>query len=556
MQQLSLNSADIPLKRFTDRHELIFQFAEYLHHDNPNPNQILFFYGDSGNGKSLLLRFLKEKCCKRFQPASWENIKNHPAGFGRTNKITNWVTPGNFQPLPSALVDFQFPQSQRVFDGLLSLREQLVTQFKALGYKLSFPLYDFACYCYKKREQKGQSSEPVLKNIDPTGVLLIGAIFNLIYLNTVGVWVTPIGHALTLIKRYVTPQKIRRYFGGRGLSVENFQKIESLPQNELLLSLPSLFAEDLKVALESDNLPKKLVLFFDSHGAFFKTIGDNKKYIFFTQDEWLRCLLLKLLNLPQLVVVVAGQKRARWDQARYSQITINKIKYAQVVGFTKADAFDYLLRVGIKNHQQFQEELIDCISLSEDSVQPLMLAFCGDILKLLQHKTQLQHNYSFNIQQNFNLRVAIVFEALLKEFALDFQNAVYVLGACRYFNEDLYHTLGANLNFNPNNEILNSLLSCSFVCEVKHQEQIYYCFHSSVQDLILKMRNNLTQCAHKFLDKYYHYKGDITNSFFHLHWQDSSQMIEQFVEIYEDATHRKDNTLCQLLIEIKKEIGF
>lgn len=55
------------LQFFTDRYPLTRHFAAYLN-DEPPRHTILFFYGDGGNRKSLLLRYLRERCCKRLDP--------------------------------------------------------------------------------------------------------------------------------------------------------------------------------------------------------------------------------------------------------------------------------------------------------------------------------------------------------------------------------------------------------------------------------------------------------------------------------------------------------
>jgi hypothetical protein len=48
----------------------------HLLNNEPPPTPILFFHGDGGNGKSLLLKLLREKCCKRLVPAIWQQLKN------------------------------------------------------------------------------------------------------------------------------------------------------------------------------------------------------------------------------------------------------------------------------------------------------------------------------------------------------------------------------------------------------------------------------------------------------------------------------------------------
>uniref|UniRef100_UPI0019EC85B2 hypothetical protein n=1 Tax=Microcoleus sp. LEGE 07076 TaxID=915322 RepID=UPI0019EC85B2 len=51
-------SSDRKLQLFTDRYEFTRRFAFYLNEDPPR-EQILYFFGDGGNGKSLLLKHLE-----------------------------------------------------------------------------------------------------------------------------------------------------------------------------------------------------------------------------------------------------------------------------------------------------------------------------------------------------------------------------------------------------------------------------------------------------------------------------------------------------------------
>jgi len=67
------------LELFTDRYELTQLFMEYLN-DDPPKESILCFYGDGGNGKSLLLRFLREYCCKRIETGDWVTIRKSLKG--------------------------------------------------------------------------------------------------------------------------------------------------------------------------------------------------------------------------------------------------------------------------------------------------------------------------------------------------------------------------------------------------------------------------------------------------------------------------------------------
>src|SRR5688500_19047132 len=55
---------------FTDRLWARRVCATWLDGDPP-PERILYLYGDGGNGKSLLLRYLGEKAAKRLSPDNW-----------------------------------------------------------------------------------------------------------------------------------------------------------------------------------------------------------------------------------------------------------------------------------------------------------------------------------------------------------------------------------------------------------------------------------------------------------------------------------------------------
>ncbi len=62
--ELSITEGNHALQHFTDRDAFIRRFAEYLNDEQPR-EKILFFQGEGGMGKSLLLRFLQKTCCKR-----------------------------------------------------------------------------------------------------------------------------------------------------------------------------------------------------------------------------------------------------------------------------------------------------------------------------------------------------------------------------------------------------------------------------------------------------------------------------------------------------------
>jgi hypothetical protein len=106
----------------------------------------LFFHGDGGNGKTLLVRFFKEKCCKHLSEENWEYVK----GLSDGDFIPNFVEAQGHAVVPSSLVDFGMEprgdyRPKEAFSALMKMRRDLS------GSGLRFPLYDFACalYLYK-----------------------------------------------------------------------------------------------------------------------------------------------------------------------------------------------------------------------------------------------------------------------------------------------------------------------------------------------------------------------------------------------------------------------
>ncbi|WP_287691771.1 MULTISPECIES: hypothetical protein [unclassified Microcystis] len=485
-QKASLTQLNRALRHFTDRHELTLRFAEYLNDDELDPHKILFFYGDGGNGKSLLLKFLLENCCKRFPLETWTELKTktHPEIVEFIKTITDWER--DFQFVPAALLDFESPakssrpeQPQENFDGLLILHNQLITNAARLGYKLSFPLYQFACILYL--QQKGKLTNESVNRLFPSpelfasklAVFLIKELPNVLAAHILPGFLASLTSSSWNIITQDLGGDLSLYLQGRGLQKKDFQRITELdPDTELIVALPNFFAEDLKVAMQREGAPEKLVLFFDTHEAFWGEGRNQGSARFFKQDEWLRCLLSQLLELPQIVIVMAGREIPQWHRASYCSITADKLECRQVFNFQVTDALDYLQRVGIED-TQVQQGLIAYSSFDGDSVHPLLLGLCADLVRMAPEKKEAFTAADFQsfaeIGEGFNQKLGILGERLLKYTDRVLEDAVSVLSACRAFNEDLYFHLGESLKCNPSHAAFDSLLSFSFVWQAEQQ---------------------------------------------------------------------------------------
>src|SRR5262249_29057439 len=87
------------IQHFTNRNKPIRHFAGYLN-DDPAAEKILFFHGDGGNGKTLLFRFLKEKCCKRLDDDNWGYVKS----LEGDDFIENFTEAVSYAAVPSTLI--------------------------------------------------------------------------------------------------------------------------------------------------------------------------------------------------------------------------------------------------------------------------------------------------------------------------------------------------------------------------------------------------------------------------------------------------------------------
>ncbi|MFQ5859539.1 MAG: hypothetical protein ACE5LU_28405, partial [Anaerolineae bacterium] len=290
------------LDLFTDRGELLRLFCLRLHAEPPE-ERILFFYGAGGNGKSLLLRYLRERVCKRLRPEDWEWVRAIPDDERFQQHIEQAA---DATPVPWTWLDFGAPSQgesrpREPFYALLMLHRQLVT------HNLRFPLYDFAVLWYLHKTE-GLTPER-LQSLFPAETLdLVDALTQII----TGVGWVGVGKAvLSLFDRHLG-ERFTLYQHRRRLRPEDVQAIQRLePEPELRDALPDLFARDLNTAMRLPGAPRRLVLFFDTHEALWGEERHLSDHAFFARDEWLRRLLGHLELETGIVPVVAGRDRPR-----------------------------------------------------------------------------------------------------------------------------------------------------------------------------------------------------------------------------------------------------
>lgn len=276
------------LDLFTDRHEIIHHFATRLH--ERTDDRIILYRGDGGNGKSLLLRYLKTNCCKVLPPEDW----------AYTSTLTGQDFVDNFTHAPQATTipvidhDFAIAGMQVPHIALFELRRRLS------GHNLRFPKFDYAAAVYLDKLKKPirETFQLPAEEMDLVNSLIDGL--------TESGKTAAIGKAIFQSIGKYKKNSIDLWIKRRGLDEATIEQIERMdPDRELLPILPQYLAEDLNTSLELDNAPPAIVLLFDTHEAFFGT-GERGPHLSAEEERWFR-VFLSNLNRKQVVTIVAGR---------------------------------------------------------------------------------------------------------------------------------------------------------------------------------------------------------------------------------------------------------
>ena len=384
-------SDDRKLQLFTDRHEFTRRFAFYLNEDPPR-EQILYFFGDGGNGKSLLLKHLQYNCCKRFSPQVWQQRGALPES--KAAEVADFVRnaqPKTYTPIPVVRHDFGLipikeDKPQDRFYGLLMLRRNVAEEAAAKKYNFKFPNYDFACLWYLLN--KGESNA-TLNQLFPDDVmgLLTPAIETWAQFPVVAQAVAVIKGIIKLSGINGSMRLIQLRLGVSDAKADEIRRKDI--DTELIDCLPKLFAGDLNAAMAGRNKPDRLVMLFDTHEKMWDAKRNSQGVTFWYQDEWFRRLLRALDYKLGIVVAVAGRDcpvtQLRWPNAVKFPIPEDYIDKQLVWHLSPADARDYLQKVEI-DKADLADAVIRYASVNPDEswenlqVHPFYLGLCADVV--------------------------------------------------------------------------------------------------------------------------------------------------------------------------------
>ncbi|MEG4011915.1 MULTISPECIES: tetratricopeptide repeat protein [unclassified Microcoleus] len=556
-------AGDRQLQLFTDRHEFTRRFAFYLNEDPPR-EQILYFFGDGGNGKSLLLKHLEFHCCKIFPSQDWQRLREIPES--QAAEVANFVrnaAPKTYTPIPAVRHDFGLipikeDKPQDRFYGLLMLRRNIAEATKK--HKFKFPKYDFACFWYLLN--KGES-DATLSQLFPDDVIQL---------------VTPaietfagfpvVAQAVAVIKGIVKLSGIKgvmKLIQQRlGVSDETADQIRRKDiDTELMDCLPKLLAGDLNAAMAGKNKPERLVMLFDTHEKMWEEKRNSQGATFWYQDEWFRRLLRALDYKLGIVVVVAGRDcpvtQLRWPNASKFPIPADYIDAQLVWHLSPADARDYLHKVEI-----YKADLADAVikyaSVNPDEswdnlqVHPFYLGLCADaVLAERRRGIELLASDFARIPKLEN-KTAELTDRLLTYVDREVRSAVHSLSACRAFDEDLYVKLGTGCHFQASSANFEMLTGFSFVWESQKRGNNWYRIHDLLRRLDADRDNPKTRRAHEVLEGHYREVGDAGEAIFHANRLDWQRGVEEWKEVFDEALDKSRYKECEALLEVRDEL--
>jgi tetratricopeptide (TPR) repeat protein len=538
------------LDLFTDRYSAIRLFASAINDPNSNENsreeKIIFFHGDGGNGKTLLLRFLRQRCCKKLLKDNWQYVKQMEGD----EFISNLIHAEAVKEVPSALIDFHnrpaaFGEgiSQEAPTALRRLRQDLMV------YGFRFPLFDFACvwYLHKALNLPGN----MIKSLLPTQELMsnfIDALTGTSYASLVNAALGLFGPKLDVTFTIFTRK--------RRIAKEQLLEIERLdPRTQLIDSLPEIFARDLNAAMEDKGSPENVALFFDTHEAFWQA-GERENDPYFYRDEWLRVLFKTLDRSLGIIIVVSGREPPRWPKANKVAIPQQDLTLSMVGHLSREDAVVLLERSDV-NDRELQETLIEYSSVTEGEVHPLMLNMCIEVVRASTGGPTSLDPTNLKTQPQMTKRISELLETLLKYVDVHVDYAIRALSACRAFTLDIYLMLGRELGFNATTPNFGVLKSFSFVWEAKQEGWLH--IHSLVRRFLRERTDEVTRRADEVMERYYRQRAeadeDLANveAIYHANRLEWERGVDEWIEAFNATLKRGRYSFCAALLDLRKD---
>ncbi|HEY0069585.1 MAG TPA: hypothetical protein VGE04_06410 [Chloroflexia bacterium] len=544
---------------FTDRNALIRTFLEYTHAEPPK-DQVLFLHGEGGNGKSLLVRFLREYCCRYWGPDFTSTLQR----LTYDQLIPGLKDPqalGPSDPIPYVYHDFApDPISNESILSPDDVLRRLGADLSRPGFR--FPLYTFATVRYLLQARRLPRDQ--IKSLLPKEEADLGMEVIDLLLAIPGIGVAKA--ALALLDKHFSPiQRLREWWTERvhrrnidEAMVEQIVRMD--PERELPNRLPELFADDLNEAMKLPNAPRRLVLFFDTHEAFWGGHRDRRGDQYYARDEWFRRLLNKLDYKAGIIAVVAGRELPHWgDKGVPIPISPELINPHRVGHLAPADALHYLERAGVTD-AALRQTLVEYTSVTPGEVHPLYLGLAADVALAAQSGTGNLASEDFATNDVMDSKKVELVNRFRRYVDDELVYATDALAACRAFDRELFTYLGEQLNFQHTEPIFRRLLTFSFVWQDGRHGAGWYRIHDLIRRIFQERHDPTTLRAHQALEAYYRQRaktGDptaIAEAIYHANHIDWERGVREWIQEFDKALEYSLYELCRALLNVRTEL--
>lgn len=527
------------LNLFTDRAELGRLYLGYLN-DDPTPSGILFLHGDGGNGKSLLLDYLRTRLCKRIRPENWVYL----ATLSDVECIKQIEEAEDIEPVPIARLDFSLQGTRDGFEALLKLRRDLSDS------GLPFPLFDFAVVTYLHKSHL--LTEERLSRLFPAEEM--SSIVELAGLVT-GVPAAALVTAVLNLMQQHLGERFQMYRLRRNLDEARVQEIQWMDhETQLIQHLPRLFAEDLNAGVGDSDRLSRVAFFFDTHEAFWgherELVGD----LYYGRDEWLRRLLGILDRTNGIVVIVAGREPPRWDQAPTFPFTDLDVRH--VSDLSDADALVFLERAGVQG-EDLRRQLCEEARVAPDQVHPFYLGLGADLALAAARRGKSLTQADLELGPEAGNHRRRLVDRLLRYVVADVRDAVYAVAVCRSFNSEIYRYLAEELEFHASRSGFETLTRFSFV---RHLLDDQFRIHDLLRRLERDEVTDYSRRASEAMEQYYRKRfqaGDelaIVDAIYHANRIEWQRGAVEWIQIFHQALQDSRFDLCSAFLEIRDEL--
>ena len=480
----------LALELFCDRLDARALFARHLN-ALQTPERILWFHGDGGHGKSLLLRKLArdysrllpdaDRWPEVMQVARWQGM-DADAKRQALQAFDAELAGPHVHPVALAMLDFGGPgrmlqDLRQTVPALTELRRQLTSQ----GF--SFPLFDYGMLLWLRQEGRfdkgslqqffGSTTLDVASQVlevvaDVPLISAVPKVFKLVAGAALGHRVD--GDITQVLARWKLTSD----------ETEHLARLD--PAGELPMHLPRLLARDLNAAMAAVQRPRhRLVLMFDTHEAIWgmeaNADGQATRH---ARDEWLRLLVGGLDLDGGIVVVVASRDAPRWTEAPQDSVILAQYLHSHLLGgLDSPDADDYLQQVGVDEADMRRALLevaevpaLTSIAFPDGTKQrqhhPFYLGLAAETCMAMQESGLCFDAAEFAGQQfddapDRSGKGRLLLDRFLKYTDGRTEDAVQVLAAARRFDWPLYRHLADALGLAPEHASFVRLTHLSFV---------------------------------------------------------------------------------------------